>query len=141
MFSDKLDALYSKFTLGEARAGSDGSYKAEVVMSSASWRIESKHGTQYIQGGVMVPGKSEEQNSYQGELVGQVRVMCVIKIMDSILGSTALVINICDNLSALGQASIHPEALIPQWKQAYPISRLSDVYHSIDSGILLVHNL
>ena len=32
--SDKLDALYSDFTLVELRAGSDGSYKVEVEMSS-----------------------------------------------------------------------------------------------------------
>ena len=32
IFSDKSDALYSDFTLGEARVGSDGSYRAEVGM-------------------------------------------------------------------------------------------------------------
>ena len=61
-FSDKLDTLYSEFTSGEARSGIDGSYKEEVGMSSASWRIKSKCGTQYIQGGGMVPGKPDDQN-------------------------------------------------------------------------------
>ena len=44
-FSDKLDALYSEFTSGEAREVSDGSYRAEVGMSSAARRIESYCGT------------------------------------------------------------------------------------------------
>ena len=35
-FSDKLDVLYSEFTSGEARAGNDGSYRAEVGMISAA---------------------------------------------------------------------------------------------------------
>ena len=35
--------------------------------------------------------------------------------------------------------SIHPEAVTTKWKQADLIYRMSDVYQSIDSGMLLVH--
>ena len=55
--------------------------------------------------------KLEDQNSYQGELGGQIGVMCAIEIMDCIAGSTTLVVNCCDNISALRQAIIHPEAV------------------------------
>ena len=65
--------------------------------------------------------------------------MCAIEIMESILGSTALVVNICGNISSLRRASIHPEAVTSLWKQADLISHLSDVYHSIVSGMQLVH--
>ena len=65
--------------------------------------------------------------------------MCEIEIMDSILVSTTLVANICDNIISLRQASRHPEAVTPRWIQAYLISGLSDVYHTIDSGMSLVH--
>ena len=41
-FSDKLDILHSNFTSGEARSGSDGYYREEVLMSSAAYIIESK---------------------------------------------------------------------------------------------------
>ena len=63
-FSDILDALYSDFTSKEAREGNYGSYREEVVTSSVAWIIESNFVTQYIQGGGMVSGKIEDQNSY-----------------------------------------------------------------------------
>ena len=44
-FGDKLDALYSDLTSGEARAVSDGSYRSEVVMISPVCTIESNYGT------------------------------------------------------------------------------------------------
>ena len=47
---------------------------------------------QYIQGGGMVPGKPEDKNCYQGELGGQIGVMCDIEILESIVGSTTLVV-------------------------------------------------
>ena len=59
----------------------------------------------------MVPGKAEDQNSYRGDLVGQLGVMCAIAIIDSILGSTTLVVNSWENISALIQVSIHPESV------------------------------
>ena len=65
--------------------------------------------------------------------------MCAIQIIDSIMRSTLLVVYICDNISALRRASIHPKSVTSRWKQADLISCLSDVYYSIDSGILLVH--
>ena len=86
---------------------SEGSYRADVGMSSSAWRIESNCGTQYIKGGGMVPGKPEDKNYYQGELGGQLWVMCAIEIMDSIFSGTKLVVNSCDNISVLRQASIH----------------------------------
>ena len=108
-------------------------------MSSSAWRIESNCGTQYTQGGKMVIDKPEYRNSYQGELGGQLGVMCTIKTMEAILGSTTLVVNSCNNINVLRQATIHPEEVKPRWKKVDLISRLSDVYQSIDSGMSLVH--
>ena len=56
----------------------------------------------------MVPDKPGYQNSYQGELGGQLGVICVIKIIESIVVSTPHVVVICDNISALRRALIHP---------------------------------
>ena len=61
-FNDKLDTLYYEFTAGESRSGSDVSYQAEVgmaevLMSSAAWRIKSNYGTHYIKGGGVVSDK------------------------------------------------------------------------------------
>ena len=65
--------------------------------------------------------------------------MCMIQIIESILRSTTLVVDSCDNISALRWASIHPEEVKSQCKQADIISCLSNVYHSIDFEIPLVH--
>ena len=137
-FSDKIDALYSEFMSGEARAGSDGPYREEVEVISAACRIKYNRGTHYIQLGGMVPGKPEDQNYYRGELGGQLGFMCAIKIMESILGGP-LVINSCDKISILRQASIYPEAVKSIWKQLDLISRIFDVYNSMESGMSLVH--
>ena len=83
---------------------------------------------QYIEEGGMVTGKPEYQKSYQGELRGQIGVMCAIKIMEPILGSTTLRVNSCNNISALRQATIHLEAVKLIRKQVYLISYLSNIY-------------
>ena len=80
-FRNNSYLLYSDFTYGKEGAVSDGSYYSENKLSSAAWKIEYNYGTQYIQGGGMVPGKSEDQNSYQGELGIQPGFMCAIQII------------------------------------------------------------
>ena len=82
-------------------AGNNGYYRTEVVVSSAAYIIESNCAKQYIQGGGMVPYKPEDHNSYKGQLGGQIGVMCAIKIMEHILGSTTLMVNIWENISIL----------------------------------------
>ena len=56
-------------------------------MSSAAWRTGSHCGTQYIQGGGVVAVKSEDQNSFRGDIGGQIGVMYLIKIVESIYQS------------------------------------------------------
>ena len=58
--------------------------------------------------------------------------------MESIVGRTTLMVNSCNNISALRQVPIHPEAVKSQWKQADLISRLYGAYQSIASGMSLV---
>ena len=72
----------------------------------------------------MVLGKQEDQNSYQRGLIGQLRVISAIKIMEYILGSTTLMVNICKNIGALRQFKIHPEAVKLIWNRY----NLSQVY-------------
>ena len=87
----------------------------------------------------MVSGKPEDRNSYQGELGGQLGFICAIEIMESMLGSTTLMVNSRNNISAPRRASIHPEAVKLLWKQVDLISCLSDAFNSIDLGMSLVH--
>ena len=66
---------------------------------------------QYIQGGGRVPGNSGDYISYQGERGGQIGIMCAIQIMDSILVSATLVLNICDNISTLKLVLVQLESV------------------------------
>ena len=63
----------------------------------------------------------------------------MVQIMESISVSTTLVVNSCDNISYLIQASTHPEVVTSQWKQAHLISSLSETYHSIESVMYMSH--
>ena len=62
--------LQSNFTSGEESSGRNGLYRSELGLSSTVWILESNCGAQYTQGGGMVPGKTEDHNSYRGELGG-----------------------------------------------------------------------
>ena len=64
--------------------------------------------------------------------------MCAIEIMESVLVTTTLMVNSCDNISALRRATIRLEEVKPRWKQVDLISSLSDVYQSMYSGMYLV---
>ena len=81
----------------------------------------------------------EHKNSYQGELGVQLGLMRAIEIMEPILGSTTIMVNSCDNIIPLRRASIHPEAVTSWWKKTDLIYGLSDVYHSIESVLLLIN--
>ena len=65
--------------------------------------------------------------------------MCFIKIIEYTMGSTSFVVDSFDRISVFGKSLIRPESVTSQWNQADLIYRLSEVYHSIDSVMLLVH--
>ena len=87
----------------------------------------------------MYQGNQMIRTHIEEKFEGQLGVMCLIQIVESIMGITSLLVDICDNISSLGWASINPESVTLRWKQSYIISRLSNIYHSIDSGMLMVH--
>ena len=64
----------------------------------------------------MLPVKPEDQNSYRGEIGFEIGFMYAIKIMECIVGRTTLVVNSCNNISAVRLATIHPEAVKLRWK-------------------------
>ena len=59
----------------------------------------------------MVSGKPEDHNSYQGELGGQIGVICKIQIIESLVGIALLLFDSCDNIIALRQALMHSESV------------------------------
>ena len=67
-YTDKLGIQQSNFASGQMRSGSDGYYRVETGLRSTEYRIESKCGTQYIQGIGMVAGKTKKKKAYLGEL-------------------------------------------------------------------------
>ena len=62
---------------GSAFAVSDGSYFPFTKTSACAWII-STPGKQEIEGGGVISGEIQEQNSYRSELVGQLGVAVVV---------------------------------------------------------------
>ena len=87
----------------------------------------------------MLPVKPEDQNYYRGEIGFEIGFMYAIKIMECIVGRTTLVVNSCNNINTIRRATIHPEAVTLRRKQVDLISRLSDAYQSINSGMSMLH--
>ena len=69
----------------------------------------------------MVPVAPEHQNWYRGEIGGQIGVLRCIHRIKYTRGSSPLVMNYCDNFSALLTLNIHPESFTPRWKQVHLI--------------------
>ena len=56
-----------------------------------------------------MPVAPEHQNWYRGEIGGQIGVLRCIHCIKYTIGSSPLVMNYCDNFSALLRLNIHPE--------------------------------
>ena len=50
---------------------SDGSYFPQEQIGSCAWILASLDGSEWIEGGGIIPGPKQEQSSYRSELGGQ----------------------------------------------------------------------
>ena len=106
--SNLLDILYDELKSVTIREGSDRSYRENLGIRWAACKLESKWGTQCVEGGCMVLGAPAYQNSYRGNLGGQLGVIRFIHRLEDITVSRTLVTNWCDNVSELWRFNIHP---------------------------------
>ena len=76
--SEGTDYLKECLINNTAIAASDGSYSPLERVGSCAWIVASKDGTEWIQGGGVVPGEEHEQNSYRSELGGALGVAVIM---------------------------------------------------------------
>ena len=137
--SSQLDLLFSDFTMGRSRAGSDGSYYKRYGLSSCSWRIESNCGTQFIEGGGLMPGPSDTQCAYRGEVGGLMGSIAVITALEQHLNCTTNVITGSDCMSALKRFTSDPEYINSNWCHCDLLSIASDMRKRLRSTPMLTY--
>ena len=62
----------------------------------------------------MVPGAPADQNSYRGKLGKQLGIRSYIHHLEDMMGIINLVMNCCNNFTALRRSHIHPESVTPR---------------------------
>ena len=106
---DSLYIIYKDFKYDIIRAGSVGSYRENLGISSKFLRLKSKCGTQFIEVTGIVQRAPTYQNLYRGKLSGKLGVLSCIHSLEYITGSVFLVMKCCNNVSELRILNIHPE--------------------------------
>ena len=69
--SPSTSKLLSSLVDGSALGVSDGSYFPHEQIGSCAWILSSSDGSEWIEGGGIIPGPKQEQSSYRSELAGQ----------------------------------------------------------------------
>ena len=72
--SPSIEGLLLALRDGAGCAVSDGSYYPNEKVGAAAWIIITPDGTEWIEGGGVLPGPADVQNSYWSELVGPVGI-------------------------------------------------------------------
>mmetsp|Transcript_23121 Transcript_23121/g.34229 ORF Transcript_23121/g.34229 Transcript_23121/m.34229 type:complete len:87 (+) Transcript_23121:53-313(+) len=72
--SDAISPLIDAIKEGDAICVSDGSYFPLEKVSAAAWIISTENESSWIEGGGVIPGPVDEQNSYRSKLGGLVGI-------------------------------------------------------------------
>ena len=76
--SNSTDYLRDCIISSTAIAVSDGLFSPLEKVGGCAWIVSTQDGTEWIQGGGVVPGEEHEQNSYRSELGGALGVAVII---------------------------------------------------------------
>ena len=92
--SPSIEGLLLALRNGTSCAVSDGSFYPNEKVGAAAWIIITPDGTEWIEGGGVLPGPADVQNSYRSELGGQVGIVSCLKrsLTDRKLAYSQLVI-------------------------------------------------
>ena len=137
--SRKLSKLLQDFKTGQARVCSDGSYYPHNGKGAAAWRIESRCGKEFIEGGGQVPGLHNDMCSYRTELGGILGSSLAIQGLENATETTPHVLVGCDNLSALERCGTPLTMIKPAHKHFDLQSQLSQIEADTKSTKTLVH--
>ena len=68
---------------------------------ASAWRVESACGTEFIEGGGIVPGPPEVQCAFRSEIGGLSGICTATKELETLADSHTHMITGCDSISAL----------------------------------------
>ena len=86
---------------GTAVGVSDGSYFPIQKVGLCTWLISTPDGSEFIKGGGIIPGSTNDQSSYRSELGGQLGLAAIMSSTILPHSMKPNIIVICDGLSAL----------------------------------------
>ena len=103
-YSTYTSKLQTDLLNGTAIAVSDGSFYPIEKVGSCGWILASSDGSQWIQGGGIIPGKPMDQSSYRSELGGQLGIVAALhslKLSSDTPNKSLHITTLCDGISAL----------------------------------------
>ena len=142
--SDNKDILLRDLVNGSARGGCDGSFHPWHNRTSCAWRLESHYGKQFVEGGGIVPGLTEDNNAYRGENGGIYSLLLelqhLLQVAQAIHKDPPQGILISsDCLSTLQWVIHHRTRIKAQMKHSDLISIIKDKLNKIPTPITWVH--
>ena len=90
---------------GTALCVSDGSYFPIQEVGACGWIISTPDGTEWIEGGGVIPGLKSDQNSYRSELGSQLGIAAFISSVNFPHGNYTMK-TVCDGLAALNRVGL-----------------------------------
>ena len=119
---------------GSALAVSDGSFYPIQKVGSCGWIISSDDGTEWIQGGGLIPGTADDQSAYRSELGGQVGILVFLLSLKLPLlpdASRYNITTVCDGKSALDKVGVSSDLVKAKHMHSDMISILSQLSNEI----------
>ena len=129
--SENTEYLKECILKGTAIAVSDGSYFPLERVGVCAWIVASNDGSEWIQGGGIVPGEEYEQNSYRSELGGALGVAVImncIHLPDQPQQEKYKIKYCCDGLSALNTVNTAAAYIKSSGKSVDLISMTSELW-------------
>ena len=139
--SDTTSKLLSSLIDGSALGVSDGSYFPQEQVGSCAWILASSDGSEWIEGGGIIPGPKLEQSSYRSELGGQtgLSIVCSNLILPPVQKKQKHITLLCDGLSALETVGRPIKQIKVKHKHSDLISITSSVWNSTNFKITTEH--
>ena len=97
--STSTSKLHTSLLDNSALPVSDGSYFPVQQVGSCGWIISSSDGSEWIQGGGIIPGEAGEQSSYRSELGGLVGIVAFLnslQLQSTLTSQNSSITILCD---------------------------------------------
>ena len=114
--SHHTDRLWANLLNGTTYAVSDGSYFPKSDIGAYAWIIATPDGSQWIQGGGIIPGEDEVQDPYRSELGGQLGLAAVITSIILLHNHPKSITVACAGKVALNRVNMVPNKKGPHEK-------------------------